>query len=482
METLAQLADNEEYRDHLSTVDESGKRLWVYPKKPRGAFYNKRLIFSVFLLSLFFVTPFIQYHGRPIFLFNIFERKFVFFGTLFMPQDFHLVALGLITFFVFVILFTVVFGRLWCGWACPQTLFMEIVFRKIEYWIEGDANQQRKLNQQPWNQEKIIKKGTKFTIFGFISILIAHTAMAYLVGMDTVVKLVSQPPSHNWAGFIGLVAFTIVFFGVFSYLREQACIAICPYGRLQGVLLGKDSIVIAYDYVRGEPRGKLKRKDNVSSSDNLTLNDFIKPQGDCIDCKLCVQVCPTGIDIRNGTQLECVNCTACIDACDEVMDKIEKPRGLIRYASFNNIVNSQAFKVTPRIIAYSMVLVALLSLDAFLLLNREPLHATILKVRGTLYQEMPNGNVANMYEVNLVNKTDQPITITDFKITNKKGGDAKIAGNQVVVKGGESTTAVVVVELPKNQLDGMKTKVNIDIWSGNKKLTTKSVNFLGDKE
>ncbi|MEQ9169287.1 MAG: cytochrome c oxidase accessory protein CcoG, partial [Fulvivirga sp.] len=316
---------DEQFRDGIATVDEEGKRVWVYPKKPKGYFHNLRKVVSAVLLILLFAGPFITISGRPLLLLNIFERKFVIFGQAFWPQDFFLLALLLITFFVFVILFTVVFGRLWCGWACPQTLFMEMVFRKIEYWLEGDANQQRKLNQRNWDFDKIWRKGLKHAIFMLVSIIIAHTVMAYLIGYKEVINIVSQPPTAHLSGFIGLTFFTFIFYGVFSYLREQACIAICPYGRLQGVLLDKKSIAVMYDWLRGEPRGKIKK------------NSDEQPKGDCIDCKLCVHVCPTGIDIRNGTQLECVNCTACIDACDEVMVKINKPKGLIRYASYDSI-------------------------------------------------------------------------------------------------------------------------------------------------
>ncbi|MDX1627911.1 MAG: 4Fe-4S binding protein, partial [Fulvivirga sp.] len=250
---------DEEFRDTIATVDESGKRVWVYPKKPDGRFHNARIWVTVVLLGILFAGPFITIEGRPLLLLNIFERKFVIFGQAFWPQDFFLLALLLITFFVFVILFTVVFGRLWCGWACPQTLFMEMVFRKIEYWIEGDANQQRKLDKKPWNAEKIRKKGLKHIIFLLISILIAHTVMAYLIGIDEVREIVSQPPTEHWAGFLGLISFVGIFYWVFAYFREQACVAVCPYGRLQGVLLDKRSIAVMYDWLRGEPRGKLKK-------------------------------------------------------------------------------------------------------------------------------------------------------------------------------------------------------------------------------
>ncbi|MFM7859681.1 MAG: cytochrome c oxidase accessory protein CcoG [Flammeovirgaceae bacterium] len=343
---------DEEFRNAISTVDAKGKRVWVYAKKPSGTFYNYRMMVSAVLLAIFFAGPFIQLHGKPFLLFNIFERKFIVFGQIFWPQDFFLLAITLITFFVFVILFTVVFGRLWCGWACPQTLFMEMVFRKIEYWLEGDANQQRRNAGQPLTGRRILQKVAKHTLFIFISLLISHVAMSYLISVEEVKKIVSQSPTQHLPGFIGLLVFTALFYGVFSWFREQACTVVCPYGRLQSVLLVKNSIVVAYDWIRGEPRGKLKKSQNT----------IVEKQGDCIDCKLCVHVCPTGIDIRNGTQLECVNCTACIDACDEVMEKIDKPKGLIRYSSYNAIQQGKQKIINPRVIGYSLVLTVLLGL------------------------------------------------------------------------------------------------------------------------
>lgn len=477
MNSIEEIIDNEEYRDSIGTVDKSGKRIWIYPKKPKGWFHNKRLIVAIVLLIVFFAAPFVWVGGHPFFLFNIFERKFILFGNVFMPQDFHLVALSAITFFVFIILFTVVFGRIWCGWACPQTIFMESVFRKIEYWIEGDANQQRKLNAMPWNSEKITKKVEKQTLFVIISVLIAHTAMAYLIGIDQVAQIVTKSPAENWSGFIGLIVFTFIFYGVFAYFREQACIAVCPYGRLQGVLLGKDSMTVAYDWIRGEPRGKLKRKSPKNKDKAFSLDDLEKPEGDCIDCKLCVQVCPTGIDIRNGTQMECVNCTACIDACDDVMEKIHKPKGLIRIASHNSIVNKVKLAFTPRIMAYTALLVALLSLDIYLISNRTKVETTILRVPGALYNELPNGNISNIYNIQIANKTFEDLPI-ELKLINSKG-NLNIAGASIKAEKNNTTESAFVIDLPISEITGLKTEITIEVWSKGKLIETVKTNFLG---
>jgi cytochrome c oxidase accessory protein FixG len=420
-------------------------------------------------LAIFFAGPFITWHGKPLMLFNIFERKFILFGQIFWPQDFFLLAITLITFFVFVILFTVVFGRIWCGWACPQTLFMEMVFRKIEYWIEGDANQQRRLNNLPWTLGKIFKKAVKQFVFLLISVLIAHVAMSYLIGIEEVKKIVLQPPADHLAGFIGLVVFTFIFYGVFAWFREQACTVVCPYGRLQSVLLVKNSIVVAYDWLRGEPRGKLKKDQRK----------ITEKQGDCIDCKLCVHVCPTGIDIRNGTQLECVNCTACIDACDEVVVKIEKPKGLIRYSSFNAIQQGKQKLITPRVIGYSVVLTALIIVLGYFIFTRADIETTILKVPGTLYTKTDDGLITNLYSIEFVNKTleDVPLTLKVELPANAvltKIGDPNIeVPKESLLKG------MIMVKLPEESLSGLKTTVVIGIYQNGKKIQSAKAKFIG---
>lgn len=387
----------ETFRDSLATVLDDGKRNWVYPKKVKGLFYRYRTYFSWGLLAILFAGPFIKVDGRPWLLFNIFERKFIIFGAVFWPQDTYLLIFLLLIFVVFVILFTVAFGRVWCGWACPQTLFMEMVFRKIEYLIEGDANQQRALNAQPWNQEKIVKKSIKISVFAFISLLIGHLVMAYLIGIDAVVEIVSSPPTAHMTGFIGLIAFSGIFMFVFTWFREQACLVVCPYGRLQGVMLDNNSINVMYDYVRGEPRAPI-RKNASENADN----------GDCVDCNLCVQVCPTGIDIRNGIQMECVNCTACIDTCDEVMVKVDRPKGLIRYASENSIKQGFQKLLTGRVKSYIVVLVLLLAVFVSLIATRDDISATITRFPGMTYQEREDGMVTNLYQITLINKTFEP--------------------------------------------------------------------------
>ena len=459
---------DEEFRDSISTVDAEGKRVWVYPKKPSGRFHNWRIVVSVFLLSVLFAGPFIRMNGKPFVLLNFFERKFIIFGQVFWPQDFFLLALTLVTFFVFIALFTVAFGRIWCGWMCPQTLFMEMVFRKIEYWIEGDANEQRKLDKAPWTGKKIVKKAGKQIIFIAISLLIAHLVMAYMVGVDEVVNIVSQPPSEHMAGFIGLLTFTGIFYGVFARFREQACIAVCPYGRLQGVLLVKDSLVVAYDWLRGEPRGKIRKNETMDSH-----------KGDCIDCKLCVHVCPTGIDIRNGTQLECVNCTACIDACDDVMVKIGKPKGLIRYSSYNAIKEGVLKVFTPRIAGYSVVLVALVSMLVYFVATRADIDTTVLKAPGTLYSKTEDGQITNVYNIEFVNKTFNDVALEVKVEVPDAASLLKIGDPNIVVPKEGKLKGLFMIKLPEEDISSMKMNVTLGIYQDGRKIETANARFIG---
>jgi cytochrome c oxidase accessory protein FixG len=457
----------DEFRDTIATVDEKGKRIWVYPKKPSGHYHRMRIWVTIVLLSILFAGPFIKIGGQPFLLLNVFERRFVVFGQAFWPQDFVLLALLLITFFVFIILFTVVFGRIWCGWACPQTLFMEMVFRKIEYWIEGDANSQRRLDNAPWTGGKIFKKGVKQIIFLLISILIAHTAMAYLIGIESTIEVISNSPMENLAGFSGIVAFTAIFYGVFARFREQACIAVCPYGRLQGVLLSKESIVVAYDWIRGEPRGKIKK--NIPST---------PVTGDCIDCKLCVHVCPTGIDIRNGTQLECVNCTACIDACDDVMLKIGKPRGLIRFASYKSIQDGIQKLFTPRVFGYSLVLCALVAVLSVTLFTRSDIETSIFKVPGTTYQRTEDGLISNLYNITFVNKTFEDINLEVRIESPDKAKLEKVGEQSLVVPGEGLSKSVFFIKLSPGEIDEVKTNVVFGIYREGKLIETVKSRFI----
>lgn len=456
----------EGYRDGVATVDVDGKRIWMYPKMPKGIFYNYRKVVSYLLLIILFAGPFLTIGGEPLLMLNILERKFVIFGQLFVPQDFHIFVIGMIITVLFVVLFTVTFGRIWCGWTCPQTIFMEMVFRRIEYAIEGDANAQRKLNNSPWTGEKIRKKTIKHIVFALISFFIANMFLGYIVGGNNLIEMATSSPLENWTLFASLSGFTAIFYYVFAFFREQVCTSFCPYGRLQGVLLDKDSINISYDYVRGEPRGKLKKQ-----------TAEVVPQGDCIDCHACVRVCPTGIDIRNGTQMECINCTACIDACDDIMVKIDKPKGLIRYASENEIEKGEKFKFTTRMYAYSAVLIFLVGVLGYMLTSRAMIETTILRAPGQMYQLTESGGVRNLYTIQVVNKSSAVMDL-DLKLVEPVGELTLVKG-ELTLKPENMVDGAFFLEFERSELSGLKTDVLIEVWSDGQKIEEVTTTFVG---
>ncbi len=458
-----------DFRDNVGILDRQGGTKRMYPKSVDGFLFKARSIFGYSLLVFLFVAPFLKVDGQPLLLFNILERKFIIFGQLFFPQDFPIFALAMLIFIVFIVLFTVVFGRVFCGWACPQTVFMELIFRRIEYWIEGDANAQRRLNEGKWTNEKIWKKTLKHALFWIISFLIANTFLAYLVGIDELQKLTTHSPFENIILFVSLVIFTTVFYYVFAHFRELVCIIVCPYGRLQSVLLDNRSIVVAYDFVRGEPRGKINKNEAVVTP----------PKGDCIACGLCVQVCPTGIDIRNGTQLECINCTACIDACDEVMVKIGRPKKLIRYDSIDGITQKKPLQFTARIAAYTTVLVLLVSVLTYLLASRKAVEMVVLRAQGLLYQQPDALTISNLYNLELMNKTAQKLDLT-LKLKNEIGSIRFVNVNQsasITVQGQEVFKTSFFILIPKKNLHTYKTKLQIEAYTNGKLMTVTETSF-----
>ncbi|MCS6928637.1 MAG: cytochrome c oxidase accessory protein CcoG [Saprospiraceae bacterium] len=481
--------DTESFRDSISTVDAQGRRIWIYPKQPQGRYYTARKWTTAVFVALFLVMPFIKIDGEQFLLLNVIERKFVLFGMVFSPQDFHLFVLVMLTFFVFIILFTVVYGRLFCGWVCPQTVFMEMIFRRIEYWIEGDAGEQRRLDKAPWTAEKIRKKGLKHALFFGIAVLTSNYFLAYIIGMDEVLRIISEPLSKHWVGFLGVLTFSGVFYFVFARLREQVCTTICPYGRLQGVLLVKDTIVVAYDYVRGEPRAKMRKnressfKRSVVQSVQGSANnvEMVRTTGDCIDCHLCVAVCPTAIDIRNGTQLECINCTACIDACDQVMDKIGRPRGLIRYDSMTGIESGRRRIFTPRVLAYTAVLLTLVSLDVVLLAERGLVEAIILRSPGQTYQERSGSRITNLYTFTFISKANRDLPV-ELRLVSPPGDIQVVGQKTITLPKGKTQKGAFFVEVEKSQLKGRKTPVVIEIWSEGKKIDRVKTAFMGPEE
>ena len=464
---------DESFRDSIGTIDETGHRKFIFPKKPFGKLYEYRKIVSYFLLAILIANPFLKINGNQFMMFNVLERRFNIFGFPFWPQDFYLFVLFMILGVVFVILFTVIFGRIFCGWICPQTIFLEMVFRRIEYWIEGDRGAQIRLAKQEWNAEKIRKKGLKWSIFLVISFFIANVFLAYLISSDELFKMIEDGPESHLSTLIALLIFTGVFYFVFVWFREQVCIIACPYGRLQGVLLDNKSINVAYDFVRGEKelgRAKLNKNEDRAASG----------KGDCIDCHQCVHVCPTGIDIRNGTQLECVNCTACIDECDSIMETVGLPKGLIRYASEDEIEKKSKFQFTARMKGYTAVLVILIGVLTGLLFLRTDVEASILRLPGQLFQHKGD-NISNVYTFKIINKTNDEFKDIHFKLVGIKG-TLKVVGHQdfkVPKQGMNSGT--LFIEINQFLLETDKTKLEIEVYNGNEKIETATTNFLSPR-
>lgn len=452
---LAKLSEEEaEFRTTLATMDRKGKRQWVFPKKPSGRFTKYRTYVAWVLLAILVLNPFVKLpNGNPVFMFNIPKGQFIIFGFPFFTSDFFLLAIGMIATIVFVLLFTVVYGRIFCGWICPQTIFMEHIFRRIEYAIEGDRAKQMRLAQQPWDEEKIRKRLLKWTIFALISFLIANIFLAYIIGSDALFDLVKQGPGgENMSTFIGLIVFTGLFYFIFAWFREQVCTLVCPYGRLQGVLIDKQTVIVAYDFRRGEAevgRAKFKKGEDRKAAG----------KGDCIDCKQCVVVCPTGIDIRNGTQMECIGCTACIDACDEVMEKINLPKGLIRYASEDNIEKGTKFRVTGRMIAYTIAILAIMMSINVFLFNRNDVEVKFLQMPGKNFKT-EGDNITNLYQYTLYNKTNDDLKVK-FALKSHKDGTVKMIGGHstVILKKADIKQGVVEIDIPKADITSYKERI-----------------------
>lgn len=460
---------NISYRDRISTVTKEGKRNYLNPKIPKGKFINWRNIVGLALLAMLFAFPLIKVNGDPFVLLDVMERKFILFGVIFWPQDTFVMLLLMLSFILFIVLFTVTYGRIWCGWLCPQTIFLEIVFRRIEKWIEGSPNKQRKLDEMPWNRHKIVKRLSKWIIFFIVSFALVNAILWYFMPFDRWLSYMSDIENHySWLMLI--LIFTTVFFGIYTWFREQICIIACPYGRMQGVLIDRSTIVISYDYLRGEPRGHQKKG---STKETTGL-------GDCVDCHACVDVCPTGIDIRNGTQLECVNCTACIDACDNIMNNVGKPKGLIRYASEKEISTGKKVGFSARIIAYSIVLLGLLTFATVTLITRPAIDAVVLRTRGVLYQEAGTDSLINLYNITAINKTrfDKQISV---KLESLKGRII-LVGGEINILPGSRSKAMIIVKMAKKDITNTNMEYEIVVIMDEEVIQETKTTFLSPKK
>ena len=430
---------------------------------PKGKLYNIRRMIAWTLLTFFYLAPFLKINGDPLIFLDFLQRKFVLFGTTFYPQDFHLLVLAIITLVVFIVLFTVIYGRIFCGWVCPQTVFLEFLYRPIEYLIDGNAEKQKELAEQETDAIKILKRILKHSIYLLISFFTILTFISYVTGTDKLGEIIEGWPLQKSGLLMGALVFTGIHYFVFAWFREQVCTIVCPYGRLQGVMLDVNTILVAYDYKRGEPR----RNAEIRKSDH----------GDCINCYSCVAVCPTGIDIRNGTQLECINCTACIDACNSVMKRVKKPSGLIRFASEKSISEGKSIKFNARVIAYSAVLIVLLSVFTYLFNIRGDVETSINRSPGTMFQEYGADNYSNLYNLQMVNKTNSEVSI-ELKLLSPEG-EILLMGDPLKAEKGEVAKRNLLIVLKKETVKSSNSHLEIGIFENGKMIDKISTTFVG---
>lgn len=448
------------FRDRPINLDNSGKRKWIYAKQPSGKCYRRRTVAGWLAIAFLVLAPFIKINGNPLMLFDIANRKFSIFGQIIWAQDAYLLALIMAVTVVFIVLFTVVYGRLWCGWACPQTVFLEMIFRRIEYLFEGNYRKGPVPNKV--TSRTPLMKIAKHAVFLLTAIIITNVFLNWIVGPERLMEIISSPISENRLGFTIMLGISLFYYWIYAFFREQVCTMICPYGRIQGTLIDSRTITVIYDYKRGEPRGP-------------------KSSGDCINCSQCVAVCPTGIDIKNGSQLECINCTACIDECNLVMDRIRKPKNLIRFDSVQGVENGIRSVLNARTYAYSAVLIILIIVLSVTVSNRKPIETSILRVSGSLYQQVDSLTYSNLFLVKIINKTQSDKELK-IRLISPESGRLKLTTGQSTLKKQEILESVLIVELNRQFMTGNSTPVRLGIFEGETLLQEYSTNFLGPEK
>ncbi|MHC5115115.1 MAG: cytochrome c oxidase accessory protein CcoG [Planctomycetota bacterium] len=443
----------------LSTLNKDGTRRWMRPRVSPGRFLTGRRVVAYALIVIFTVLPYLRINGKPTILLDIPDREFTFFGTTFLPTDTLLLAFLLLAVFIGIFLITALFGRLWCGWACPQTVYMEFLYRPVErLWSGRNYRSGGKTKLATW------RRIGKYATYLVLSVFLAHTFLAYFVGVETLFQWVQRSPLEHPTAFIVMVATTGLMMFDFCYFREQVCTLMCPYGRFQSVLLDRQSLIIGYDTKRGEPRGKKRRGEDATD------------RGDCIDCKLCVVTCPTGIDIRDGLQMECVGCAQCIDACDEVMDRIERPRGLIRYSSQAAMETGKRRLLRPRVVIYPLLLAVVLTLFGVTLAGKAPADVDFLRNRSRPYVVLDSGAVATQLLVKITNRTDEP---REYRIVVPEADEATSPDLPLTVSGGDASTATMRLVLAPGRFDQGRAAISVEIADDNGYSATFDHHVLG---
>jgi cytochrome c oxidase accessory protein FixG len=457
---------HETFRNELASVQKDGRRKWVYARQPHGPRYRARTYVSWGLLAFLFLAPFVTFRGQPLVLLNFLERRFVLIGMVFWPQDFYLVVLLALTLLVTLVLASATIGRVWCGWLCPQTVFLEMLFRKIEFLIDGSAAQQLRRDRAPWTFDKAWRRVVKHGVFFGLSFAIANVFLAYIIGADELWRIVTDPPGRHLAGLSAITIFSLLFYGVFARFREQACTLACPYGRLMSAFVDSRTVTVTYDWQRGEPRGHRRQTADEA------------PLGDCVDCAQCVTVCPTGIDIRNGIQLECVACTACMDACDDVMRKLDRPPGLIRNTSADAIRTGAASWLTTRVKAYAVVWTLLAASVITLLAMRRDLDVVILRQPGTLHAAAEGQAVANFYNVQIINRSNRAHTL-EYRVLAPAGATITPLGSIDRVEPFGLIESRLLLKVPERNLTGPATPIRVEVSAEGRTVRVIDSSFLG---
>lgn len=434
----------------LSTLEHDGSRRWLFPRLATGNLWKARRIVAWVLIAIFTLIPHLRFAGKPLVLLDIPQRRFTILGFTFLPTDTLLLALAMVSLFITIFLVTALVGRVWCGWACPQTVYMEFLFRPIDRWFEGTKGK----GGRPKEPLSGLRYWGRFLVYLVMCMFLTHTFLAYFVGTEALAQWIRQSPFEHPIPFLVMAATTGLMMFDFLFFREQLCLIACPYGRFQSVMLDRRSLIVAYDKNRGEPRAKGKRNLPIAS-----------PVGDCIDCGKCVQVCPTGIDIRNGLQMECINCTQCIDACNEVMDKIGSPRGLIRYSSQEQLESKTKKILRPRLIIYPVVLLITLTIFGIVFSSKHAFDATLLQRLGSPFTLAQDGKVQNNVRLKLVNRTEKETTFS-LKLLGVENAEISLQeGEDLTLKPEETKIFTFLIRFSPSEAPTGKKEIQLEVNS-----------------
>ncbi len=453
----------------LSTLNEDGSRRWISPRPSPGRWLSARRAVAYLLIAVFTLIPYIRVGDKPLVLLDLATRHFTILGYTFLPTDTLLLALFGVGVFITIFLTTALLGRVWCGWMCPQTVYMEFLFRPIERLLEGTPGRK---NQGTFKGSPLAKT-IKFGIYFFVSCFLAHTFLAYFVGVDRLREWVTRSPFEHPASFLIMASVTALMLFDFGFFREQTCIVACPYGRFQSVMLDRQSLIVSYDRVRGEPRRGTKRDLALT-----VLPADTRAEGDCVSCNMCVTTCPTGIDIRNGLQMECIHCAQCIDACDAVMAKLKRPLGLIRYASQAALAGEGRKRIRARTVIYTLVLAIVAAAFGLVLGLKGPVDVTVLRSRGAPFVETDDHLIGNNVKVKLVNRLDAAAEYS-LAVAGAQGVTLRSQENPVRLAPGETKTVPAMIVAPRSAFAGGGIDVRVTVAKGAEELDSEPFRLVG---